>query len=47
MLTGLSENLLNLERHVGFKKLEQWIMKSHRSKCSFELSTSSEARNKP
>jgi len=47
MLTGLSDNLLKSGYHAGFKKIEQWIMKSRHSKCSFALSTYSEVRNKP
>jgi len=37
MLTELSDNVLKFEYHAGFKKIEQWIMKSRHSKCSFAL----------
>jgi len=35
----ISDNWLKLEYHAGFKKLEQWIMKSRHSKWSFALNT--------
>ena len=45
MLTGLLYNLLKLEFHAGFKKIEQWIMKSRHSNGSFALSSYAKVRN--
>jgi len=38
MLTRLSDNLLKLEHHAGFKKLSRWITKILHSKHGFALS---------
>jgi len=45
MLTGLLNNLPKLDFHAGFKKIEQWIMKSRHSNSSFAPSSFSEVRN--
>jgi len=37
-LTRLSDNLLKLEHHSGFKKLSRWITKTRHSKYSLALS---------
>ena len=31
MLSGVSDNLLKLEYHAGFNKIEQWIMKNRQA----------------
>jgi len=46
MLTQLLHNLLKLEYHACFQKIEQWITKICHRKCSLALSTHSEVRNK-
>jgi len=46
-LAKLSANLLKLEHHVGFKKLNRWITKTRHSKYSFALSANYEVRTKP